>query len=533
MHTGVAMLLTTALAALAEAGGMATGVAANVAARLLGTIAGRISSKLPPKPAARAALMRALTSPAPPVPPAVTIDAILAFVARACGFACGLSTTVMLLPLALVASAIAKKPVSEQAQAFPSTTVVPLKSGVSDRSSSSGTRSPPSSKSSSPGRTPRTMAAARVASSAPSSTTLRRGLRVRTPSPSIPAASSAEYSRLPEQACPRPAKPRGVCRLLRFALLLLLTTCAGFTLIKLDVRAHVRDVREVGGAIRELVGDMALDVAKSAGLAGIVSGGGIGESEAVRGDADGESTRSKGLIEVHTSLGAVERLLAPNRSLLGADFRAYRMHVYRALSFALHFLHAEEPAAPAGAAGALGAAAAVPDTPGFVLLRGLLRRARPAEERMLIAWAVFYDLGHWVEHAALSSSPMLDSEAGGRPSAASSSGSGSSCAASVELSVAKAIDALSAQRANAEQLELVAAAIRNQHRLVPCAGPYARVVNAVRKAALVEFTSGRVRFGMSRANIATVKAKLPAARRGERASSMPAALYQLVRGATC
>ncbi|KAG8460453.1 hypothetical protein KFE25_013103 [Diacronema lutheri] len=189
-------------------------------------------------------------------------------------------------------------------------------------------------------------------------------------------------------------------------------------------------------------------------------------------------------LQVHTSVREVDQLLAPNMPLLGADFDAYRRHVYRVLTYAVHFWLADERASAGGAR------AARPSAPcaRFGRMRWLVRaapaRADELQHAALIAGVVFHDLGSW----APPPSPLLSSRA-------------------IEASVAHAHAALSHWAR--ERLDLVAAIIRNQHKLTPFTGAHAEVVNAVRKAEWLESTAGALRFGVSRRDIARVNARLP------------------------
>lgn len=141
----------------------------------------------------------------------------------------------------------------------------------------------------------------------------------------------------------------------------------------------------------------------------------------------------------------IERELAPVRACVGEDFSGYRNHVYRVLTYALHFLDGDP-------------------------------RWRPA-----IAFALaHHDIGLWTDRAL----------------------------AYLEPSERHAELARQA-RAPELDAQLVRDLIHWHHKITPFRGPNAPVVNAVRKADWVDASGGRVAKGLSRKQIVTVMTALP------------------------
>ena len=48
-------------------------------------------------------------------------------------------------------------------------------------------------------------------------------------------------------------------------------------------------------------------------------------------------------LEVITSSEIIEKHLAPHQGACGRDYEAYRGHIYRVLTFAMHYLGTEDP----------------------------------------------------------------------------------------------------------------------------------------------------------------------------------------------
>lgn len=141
----------------------------------------------------------------------------------------------------------------------------------------------------------------------------------------------------------------------------------------------------------------------------------------------------------------VERLFAPYRDRIGADFPAYRGHVYRVLTYAMHFLNGDEA-------------------------------ARPVVETAL----VYHDIGLWTAQdlAYLGPSEAL---------------------------------ALADNDTHGWGLDpqLLHDAIHWHHKVFPYRGPNRRIVEAVRKADWIDASEGKIRKGLSRAQVAAVQGAIP------------------------
>jgi hypothetical protein len=141
----------------------------------------------------------------------------------------------------------------------------------------------------------------------------------------------------------------------------------------------------------------------------------------------------------------VERELAPLRATIGADFEGYRGHVYRVLTYAMHFLGGE------------------------------------ARWRETVAFALAYhDVGLWTDREL----------------------------AYLEPSEAQAEAARQARAPHLDGC-LVCNLIHWHHKVTPFHGPNAEIVNAVRKADWVDASAGRVTKGLSRRGIIDVMTAIP------------------------
>jgi hypothetical protein len=150
-------------------------------------------------------------------------------------------------------------------------------------------------------------------------------------------------------------------------------------------------------------------------------------------------------IRIITSSDRVELLLSAFKTQLGADFAAYRGHVYRILSYAMHFLDDDEE------------------------LRALIETI-----------FVYHDIGLWTardlaylepsETLALSDNERLGW--GFDPSA-------------------------------------LRDAIHWHHKIFPYQGPNRRIVDAVRKADWIDASGGALRKGLTRAQVRAVEAAIP------------------------
>lgn len=141
----------------------------------------------------------------------------------------------------------------------------------------------------------------------------------------------------------------------------------------------------------------------------------------------------------------VEALFQPYQDVLGADFKAYRGHVYRVITYAMHFLEQDEA-------------------------------HRPLVETAL----VFHDIGLWTENELAYLSP---SEA-------------------VALQENSKLDL-------GLDPKLLRDAIHWHHKVTPYRGAGAEVINAVRKADWVDASRGKIRKGLTEEQVRAVQQAIP------------------------
>jgi len=150
-------------------------------------------------------------------------------------------------------------------------------------------------------------------------------------------------------------------------------------------------------------------------------------------------------IQIINHSDRVEALLAPYKDAIGVDYDAYRAHIYRVLSFSMHFLKNDET-------------------------------YRPLVETAL----VYHDIGLWTDGdlAYLEPSEHL---------------------------------ALRDNQENNFGLDpdALVAAIHWHHKITAYKGQGADLVNAIRKADWVEVSQGKLRKGLSKAQIKAVHDAIP------------------------
>ena len=152
-------------------------------------------------------------------------------------------------------------------------------------------------------------------------------------------------------------------------------------------------------------------------------------------------------IQVITRSDRVERLLGRYKDLIGDDYEGYRGHVYRVLSYALHFLGGQSP-------------------------------DREAIETAL----VYHDLGLWSDKKLAYLEPSIERVK---------------------------VDNEAEQWGHDPQL--LTDIIYWHHKVTAFRGPNSEIVNAVRKADWIDATAGLVRKGMPKACIRNVTAAIPVA----------------------
>lgn len=141
----------------------------------------------------------------------------------------------------------------------------------------------------------------------------------------------------------------------------------------------------------------------------------------------------------------VEKLLAPYQQAIGEDLPGYRNHVYRTITYAMHFL------------------------------------GNTVDHEQLVETAfVYHDIGLWTDHELAYLEPsetvaLADNEKHGW-----------------------GLDP-----------GLLRAAIHWHHKIFPYNGPNQNVIEACRKADWIDATKGKLRKGMSKAAIQNVEAAFP------------------------
>lgn len=150
-------------------------------------------------------------------------------------------------------------------------------------------------------------------------------------------------------------------------------------------------------------------------------------------------------IDIKTERPWVEELFAPYRDAIGDDFGGYRNHVYRTVSYAMHFLSGE-----------------------------------PKFERMVETAFVYHDIGLWTDRELAYLEPserlaLADNEEYGW-----------------------GLDA-----------ETLRGIIHWHHKVFRYRGPNQRIIDACRKADWIDATKGIMRKGMSKANVRAVENAFP------------------------
>lgn len=150
-------------------------------------------------------------------------------------------------------------------------------------------------------------------------------------------------------------------------------------------------------------------------------------------------------ILIKTKRPHVEALLARYQAQIGADLPGYRNHVYRAISYAMHFL----------------------------------AQASDAERLVETAFA-YHDIGLWTDGALAYLEP------------------------SETLALAD-----NQRHGWGLDPGMLAGAIHWHHKLTPYRGPHQDVIEACRKADWIDASQGMLRKGLARSNIRAVEAAFP------------------------
>lgn len=154
----------------------------------------------------------------------------------------------------------------------------------------------------------------------------------------------------------------------------------------------------------------------------------------------------EGDIAVITKDLVIEENLSRYKGILGKDYPGYRNHIYRVLSFSLHFLHGDE-----------------------------------TYRDIIAASLVYHDIALWTDGTN----------------------------AYIKPSRARARKDLKNTKFDPDQMSLIEGIIEWHHKITPYRGEHSNVINAVRKADWVDFTYGMVHFGLPRKHIATVRDAIP------------------------
>ncbi|MDN2482932.1 phosphohydrolase [Vibrio agarivorans] len=150
-------------------------------------------------------------------------------------------------------------------------------------------------------------------------------------------------------------------------------------------------------------------------------------------------------IEIKLERPRVEMLFARYQELIGKDYEGYRNHVYRTITYAMHFLdNAEE------------------------------------YEQIVETAFVYHDIGLWTDNEL----------------------------AYLEPSEAVALDDNESFNWGLDP-DLLRGAIHWHHKITPYKGPNAKVIEACRKADWIDASKGMVRKGLSKETIQKVEAAFP------------------------
>lgn len=150
-------------------------------------------------------------------------------------------------------------------------------------------------------------------------------------------------------------------------------------------------------------------------------------------------------INIITDSPLIEKYLQEHKDALGPDYNGYRGHLYRVLSYTLHFLNGDE-----------------------------------TQLKPIAAALVYHDIGLWTDNKLDYLEPSSDR-------------------AKKELS----------KEFSTEELQLIHDIIYWHHKITAFQGKHEEVVNAVRKADWIDATKGVISKGMPRNHIATVQDSIP------------------------
>lgn len=150
-------------------------------------------------------------------------------------------------------------------------------------------------------------------------------------------------------------------------------------------------------------------------------------------------------IDIQLERPRVEMLFSRYQEIIGNDYMGYRNHVYRTITYAMHFLNNAEE-----------------------------------YEQIIETAFVYHDIGLWTDNELA----YLE------PSEAVALADNEQCEWGLDP-------------------ELLRGAIHWHHKITPYTGPHAKVIEACRKADWIDASKGMVRKGLSKESIAKVEAAFP------------------------
>jgi len=154
---------------------------------------------------------------------------------------------------------------------------------------------------------------------------------------------------------------------------------------------------------------------------------------------------SAAAIEINPQRERIDELLAAYRGVIGTDFDGYRNHVYRTVTYAMHFLEHDT-----------------------------------AAERAVETAMAYHDIGLWTDQEL----------------------------AYLEPSEAVAVADNEKYEWGLDP-ELLTGIIHWHHKILPYKGPHSRIIEACRRADWVDASMGWLKKGLRRADIRAVEAAFP------------------------
>jgi hypothetical protein len=158
-------------------------------------------------------------------------------------------------------------------------------------------------------------------------------------------------------------------------------------------------------------------------------------------------------IEIISNDKTVEKHLNRYREVIGKDYEGYKGHIYRVLTYSLHFLP------------------------------NLSKKEKERTRKVIAAGLVFHDIGLWTDHTL----------------------------AYLEPSVQRAEEYFNYKSFTKEEFQLIKDIIFWHHKITPFKGENEDIVNAVIKADLIDASNGIITKGMPKSHIKKVTDTIPEA----------------------